>query len=75
MAEIIVKRVVPDGDYCNNCLYYHKYTDEEKYVSYAKQNIGECLLFRTHLASRDNKPYKLHLCKQSEEVQNAEDKG
>ena len=66
MAKIKVERVVPDGDYCNGCLYYHKYTDNEKYVSYAKQNIGECLLFATYLASRDNKPYKLHWCKQAE---------
>lgn len=63
MAKIMVKRVVPDGDYCNDCLYYHKYTDDEKYV---EQHIGECLLFRTYLASRDNKPYKLHWCKQAE---------
>ena len=60
------KRVVPDGDYCNGCLYYHKYTDEEKYVSFAKQHIGKCLLFMTYLPSIDNKPYKLHWCKQAE---------
>lgn len=66
MAEIMVKRVVPDGDYCSDCLYYHRYTEDEKYVPYAKQHVGECLLFMTYLASRDNKPYKLHWCKQAE---------
>lgn len=67
MANIIVKRIVPNGDYCNDCFYYRQYTEEDKkYDITTKRHIGECLLFRTYLASRDNKPYKLHECKQAE---------